>query len=291
MRFDNNPINLLWEEMNNAFYRNGYGRSVIGWENDIKTYNQDDITRFHNNYYHPNNAILIIVGDIKFDEVKKLAKEKYGKIKAKPIMRHYPNQDPIHHADLSVTLKSTEVKEPILYFRYCVPLLKHIDQIFAVNLAVDILGNGKSSKLYEDLVLNKNIAVSVNTYYNSLVFSNGYIDIEIIPKSGVKLDTIEKKLNIAINNFTSKGITQEELQNAKLKYKAAQFDKLSDLTNIAVFYISHLALGIPLDEIDISYSKINDIDLDTINSTIRTIFYTNKLIGRLLPKEDYNENK
>ncbi|MCV3769333.1 MAG: insulinase family protein [Wolbachia pipientis] len=291
MRFDNNPNNLLWEEMNNAFYRNGYGRSVIGWENDIKTYNQDDITRFHNNYYHPNNAILIIVGDIKFDEVKKLAKEKYGKIKAKPIMRHYPNQDPIHHADLSVTLKSTEVKEPILYFRYCVPLLKHIDQIFAVNLAVDILGNGKSSKLYEDLVLNKNIAVSVNTYYNSLVFSNGYIDIEIIPKSGVKLDTIEKKLNIAINNFTSKGITQEELQSAKLKYKAAQFDKLSDLTNIAIFYISHLALGIPLDEIDISYSKINDIDLDTINTTIRTIFYTNKLIGRLLPKEDYNENK
>ncbi len=127
MRFDNHPNNLLWEEMNSAFYRTGYGRSVIGWESDIKTYNQDDIIRFHNNYYHPNNAILMIVGDVEFDEVVRLAEEKYGRIKAKPVIRYYPNQDPAHNADLLVTLESTEVKEPVLYFRYRVPLFKRID--------------------------------------------------------------------------------------------------------------------------------------------------------------------
>ncbi len=128
MRFDNHSNNLLREEMNSAFYRNGYGRSVIGWESDIKTYNQNDKVRFHNNYYHPGNAILLIVGDVEFDEVVKLAEEKYGDIKSKAVIRHYPNQDPVHNAGLSVILESTEVKEPVLYFRYRVPLFDHINE-------------------------------------------------------------------------------------------------------------------------------------------------------------------
>lgn len=291
MRFDNHPNNLLREEMNSAFYRNGYGRSVIGWESDIKTYNQDDIVRFHNNYYHPGNAILLIVGDVEFDEVVKLAEEKYGDIKSKAVIRHYPNQDPVHNAGLSVILESTEVKEPVLYFRYRVPLFDHINEASAAHLAVDILGGGKSSKLYKDLVLDKDVAVSVSAYYNSLTFSDGYIDIQVIPKSGVNLGTVERELENSINNFMSTGITSEELQNSKYRYKAAQFDNLSSLNSIAFFYGSHLALGIPLDEIDISYSKINDVNLEDVNNKICAIFSANKLIGRLLPKGDDNENK
>lgn len=170
MRFDNYPNNLLWEGMDSAFYRTSYGRSIIGWESDIKTYNQDDITRFHDNYYHPGNAILLILGDVEYDEVVKLAEEKHGEIKAKPIIRHYPNQGPVHNAGLLVILESTEVKELILYFCYHVPLFEHINEVSAAHLAVDILGGGKSSKLYKDLVLDNDVAVSVSAYYNSLTF-------------------------------------------------------------------------------------------------------------------------
>ncbi|CAG5057252.1 unnamed protein product [Parnassius apollo] len=273
MRFDNYPNSLLREEMDSAFYRTGYGRSVIDWESDITTYNQDDITRFHDNYYHPGNAILLIVGDVEFDEVVKLAEEKYGQIKAKPVMRHYPNQDPAHNAGLSVILESTEVKETVLYFRYRVSLFKHTSETSAAHLAVDILGGGKSSKLYKNLVLDKDVAVSVSAYYNSLTFSDGYIDIKIIPKSGINLDIVERELDNAINNFMSKGITDEELQSSKYRYKVAQFDDLSDLTHISMFYVPRLALGIPLDEIDISYSKINDVNLEdaSVNLNIEKV--------------------
>ncbi|WP_333023185.1 M16 family metallopeptidase [Wolbachia endosymbiont of Pentidionis agamae] len=284
MRFDNNPRNLLWEEMSSAFYRNGYGRSVIGWESDIKTYNQEDIRRFHDNFYHPGNAMLLIVGDVEFNEVVKLAEEKYGDIKSKPVIRHYPNEEPVHNADMVLTVRSSEVKEPVLIYRYKVPRFKHIDEVFAANLAVDILGNGKSSNLYKDLVLDKDLAVSASSYYNSLVFSDGYIDIYIIPKSGVNLDTIEMELENAVNRFMSHGVTSEELQSSKYRYKAAQFDNLSDLFNIAYFYGSHLALGIPIKDIDVSYSKIDDVNLEDVNNKIRTVFSANKLIGRLLPK-------
>ncbi|MDG7056366.1 MAG: insulinase family protein [Wolbachia endosymbiont of Meromenopon meropis] len=283
MRFDNNPHNLLLEEMNSVFYHTGYGRSVIGWESDIKTYNQDDIVRFHDNYYHPGNSILLIVGDVEFDEVMKLIEKKYGKIKARPTIRHYPNQNPVHDVDVSVTLKNAEIKEPVLYFRYRVPLFKNINEIYAVNLAVEALGSGKSSKLYRDLVLNRNVAVSVSAYYDSLTFSDGYIDIEVIPKSGIKLDIVEKELDDSIKNFIFEGVNDEELQRAKFKCKATHFDTLSDLTNIAMFYIPRLALDVPLDEIDISYSKINSVNLESVNDKIRTIFSANRLVGRLLP--------
>ncbi|GFQ99159.1 flavokinase domain-containing protein [Trichonephila clavata] len=103
-------------------------------------------------------------------------------------------------------------------------------------------GGGKSSKLYKDLVLDKDVAVSVSAYYNSLTFSDGYIDIQVIPKSGVNLGTVERELENAINNFMPKGITDEELQSSKYRYKVAQFDNLSDLTHIAMFYVPRLAL-------------------------------------------------
>ncbi|WP_395463225.1 M16 family metallopeptidase [Wolbachia endosymbiont of Cantharis cryptica] len=292
MRFDNNPSNLLWEEMNSAFYRTGYGRSVIGWEADINTFNQDDITRFHDNYYHPGNAILLIVGDVEFDEVIELAEEKYGNIESKPVIRHYPNQEPVHNASLSVTLKSTEVKEPVLYFRYGVPMCDYIKESFAVDLVVDMLGKGKSSKLYKDLVSGKDVAVSVNAYYHSLTFSDGFVDVSVTPKNGIDLDQVEKELENAISNFIYQGITDKELENAKYKYKVARFDNLSSLIHIAHFYAAHLALNIPLDEIDISYSQVNSVDLEDVNTKVHTIFSANKLIGRLLPKGGIsNENE
>lgn len=292
MRIDNRPIALLWEEMNNAFYRTGYGRPIAGWDVDINTFNQHDIEKFHDNYYHPGNAMLLVVGDVEFDEVLKLAEEKYGAIKSKPVVRHYPNQEPVHNASMELTVRSSQVKEPVLYFRYKVPTLKHIDETFTVNLAVDLLGGGKSSKLYKDLVLDKDIAVSVDAYYHGLAFSDRFVDISVIPKSGVTLDIVEKELESSISNFLHEKITDEELESAKYRYKVAQFDNLSDLTSIANFYAEHLALNIPFKEIDISSSKVDNVNLEDMSAKIHTIFSANKLIGRLLPQGDIdNENK
>jgi zinc protease len=78
-------------------------------------------------------------------------------------------------------------------------------KLFALDLAIDIFGGGKSSQLYKDLVLRKHLAVSVFAYYDSFAFSDGYIDNEIIPKSGVDLYTVERELDNAINTLCLKG--------------------------------------------------------------------------------------
>ncbi|MDN5247618.1 MAG: pitrilysin family protein [Wolbachia endosymbiont of Tyrophagus putrescentiae] len=292
MRFDNNPYSLIWEEMNNAFYRTGYGRPVVGWEEDINTFNRESIEKFHDSYYHPGNAMLLVVGDVEFDEVLKLANAKYGAIESKPVVRSYPNQEPAHNANIELTVASTQVKEPMLYFRYKVPMSKSTKDVLTTNLAVNLLGREKSSRLYKHLVLDKEVAVSVHSYYHGLTFSNGFVDIGVIPKSGVTLDVIEKELEQSINDFLHEKMTNEELNSAKYKYKVAQFDALSNLESIAFFYVSHLALNIPLEEIDISYSQVDDISLEDVNDKIHTIFSATKLIGRLLPKGDIsNENQ
>lgn len=292
MRIDNQPIALLWEEMNNAFYRTGYGRPIVGWYEDINTFDQNDIEKFHDNYYHPSNAMLLVVGDVEFNEVLKLAEEKYGTIKSKPFVRRYPNQEPAHNASMELTVRSSQVKEPVLYFRYKVPALKHREEIFTVNLVVDLLGGGKSSKLYKDLVLDKDIAVLVGAYYHGMAFNDRFVDITVIPKSGVTLDIVEKELENSIDRFLHEKITDEELESAKYRYKVAQFDNLYDLISIASFYAERLALNIPFTEIDISSSKVDNVNLEDMSAKIHTIFSANKLIGRLLPQGDVNnENK
>lgn len=292
MRTDNEPISLLFEEIHNAFYRTGYGKPVVGWKTDINSFNKNDIEKFHDNYYHPGNAMLIIVGDVEFDEVLKLAEEKYGSIEAKPVIRYYPNPEPVHNASMELTVKSPQVADPTLWIRYKVPMVKHTSEIFPIDLAVKMLGGGKSSKLHQDLVLDKNVAVSVFAYYSGLTFSDGFIDIIVIPRNGIALNVVEKELEKSISNFIHTGVTVEDLENEKYKYKAEQLDCFSSLDSIAFFYSQRLALNLPVEEIDISYDKVKDVKLDEINAKIYTIFSANKLIGRLLPEGDIrNENK
>ena len=289
MRVENKPIFLLHEEMNNAFYRTSYGRPVVGWKKDIDSFTKVDIEKFHDMYYHPGNAILLIVGDVKLDEVLKLVEEKYGTIESKPtIVRDIP-KEPDHVGNMLLTLESNQVSSPVLYFRYRVPPLLNFREVLIINLVTDILGSSKSSFLYEDLVLNKDIAVSAWASYNegsSLI--DGYLDIVVHPKTGVSLEKIEKELESSMNSFISREIVDNELKNAKYRYKAEVLSRYSSLEQTAFFYAINLILDVPLEKIDISYSDIDNITLKEINSKIHTILLNNKLIGRLLPDGGIN---
>ncbi|GHM58266.1 MAG: peptidase M16 [Candidatus Mesenet longicola] len=288
MRIDNSPRAILREEMERAFYRSNYGRPVAGWENEINSFNKDDALSFYNKYYYPNNAILVIVGDVDTDEVLNLTKKHYGSIEFGPVAKRFPGSEPEHNANIAATLDSDEVQEPELFVWYKVPSKVTGKNYLKVSLIADILGGGMSSKLYEDLVLNKNLAVSVSVDYDEMVYNDSAIKISILPKSGVQIQEIENALNESIADFISKGISDKELQSTKYRYKANKIYDLDDLTSIAYFYGSNLILGIPIENIDITYKELDNLSEDEINSEISSIFTKAKLIGYLLPKGDEN---
>lgn len=286
MRIDNSPREILKEEMESAFYRNNYGRSVAGWENEINSLNKDDALSFYNKYYYPNNVVLVIVGDVDINEALSLAKEHYGSIESGPAAKRFPGSEPEHNANIAVTLDSDEVQEPELFVWYKVPSKVTGKNYLKISLIADILGGGMSSKLYEDLVLSKNLAVSVSVSYDKMVYGDSAIKISVLPKSGVQIQKIENALNEFIADFTNKGVSDKELQSVKYRYKANKIYDLDDLTSIAYFYGSHLILGIPIENIDITYEGFDNISADEVNSEISSIFTKAKLVGYLLPKGD-----
>ncbi|CEI84779.1 Hypothetical zinc protease (Putative exported pep tidase) [Ehrlichia minasensis] len=286
MRVESQAKSILEEEMENAFYYNGYGRPVVGWEHEISNYNKEVAEAFYKLHYSPNNAILIVTGDADPQEVITLAKQYYGKI---PSNNKKPSSqlrvEPPHKTNMTLTLKDSSVEIPELFLMYQVPNgITNKNYILNMMLA-EILGNGKFSLLYNDLVINNPTVTSIKTDYNYLTDSDNYLSIEAVPKNGISTETVEQEIHKCINNYLENGIPAEYLESAKYKVKAHLTYAFDGLTFISYFYGMHLILGVPLSEISNIYDTIDKVSIQDVNSTMENIFQNNiRLTGHLLPK-------
>ncbi|WDM85484.1 insulinase family protein [Ehrlichia sp. JZT12] len=288
MRVESTPKDILQEEMENAFYYNGYGRPVIGWEHEINKYNKEIAETFYKDHYSPNNAILIVAGDADPDQVMFLAKQYYGKIEAnnQELIR-VPKLEPQHKTNMTLTLEDSSVEIPELFLMHQVPS-GIINKNYMLNLmAATLLGQGQSSMLYNDLVIKNPIVTSITTNYNYLSYSDNFLLIHATPKDGVSLQTVEEEIYRCINSYIENGIPQEYLDNMKNKIKADFIYALDGLDLISNFYGINLILGVPLSEINNISDMIDNIDIQDINLTIKNIFKNNvKFAGHLLPKSN-----
>src|SRR6266700_974664 len=164
MRVGNNPGARLGEQMDAALYLNHpYGRPVIGWRHEIEQLDRDGALEFYRRFYTPNNAILVVAGDVTPEEVRALAQETYGKVprvaETKPRLRP---QEPVQQAARTVTLADPRVTQPSLSRYYLVPssTTARAGESEALDLLTHILGHGPNSRLYRTLVVDKGVAVS-----------------------------------------------------------------------------------------------------------------------------------
>src|SRR6188474_3322289 len=164
MRVANNPGARLGAQMDAALYLNHpYGRPVIGWRHEIEQLDREGALEFYRRFYAPNNAILVVAGDVTADEVRTLAEETYGKIprfgEIKPRLRP---QEPVQQAARTVTLADPRVTQPNVSRYYLVPSSSRArpGESEALDVLAHILGRGANSRLYQKLVEEKNIAVN-----------------------------------------------------------------------------------------------------------------------------------
>ncbi|ABD45468.1 peptidase M16 inactive domain protein [Ehrlichia chaffeensis str. Heartland] len=286
MRVESQAKNILQEEMENTFYYNGYGRPVVGWEHEISNYNREVAEAFYKLHYSPNNAILVVTGDVDPQETINLAQQYYGKIEPnhKKSTRVF-RAEPSHKANITLTLEDSSVEIPELFLMYQIPSGIANKNYILNMMAAEILGNGKFSLLYNDLVMNNSIVTSIGTNYNYLTDSDNYLFIEAVPKDGISTETVEKEIHKCINSYLENGISPEYLESAKQKVKAHLTYSLDGLSFISYFYGMNLILGVPLSEINNIYDTIDKIKIEDIDSTMENIFLKNvRLAGHLLPK-------
>ncbi len=221
MRVANNPNGRLAEQMDAALFLNHpYGRPVIGWRHEIEQLDRDDALAFYRRFYTPNNAIVVVAGDVTADEVKADAEETYGKVapRADIVPRDRP-KEPVQEAPRTVTLADARVEQPTVTRSYLVPsdTTAKPGESEALDVLAHVLGSGSNSRLYRTLVLDKGIALNAGAYYSSTALDYGKFGVYGSPKPGNTLHEVEDAIDAVLDDVIQHGITADELDRAKTR--------------------------------------------------------------------------
>src|SRR5215831_11798831 len=191
MRVANNPAARLGEQVVAALYLNHpYGRPVIGWRPEIEKLNAEDALAFYRRFYTPNNAVVVIAGDVTADEVKTLAENTYGKVEPRAVIapRLRP-QEPPQEAVRHVTLADPRVAQPSLQRSYLVPSYATAKpgEAEAIDVLAQVLGTGSTSRPYRRLVAEQDLATSAGAWYQGSALALSRLGLYAAPKPGITL--------------------------------------------------------------------------------------------------------
>ncbi|WP_282143004.1 M16 family metallopeptidase [Cellulophaga baltica] len=210
-----------------AFMAHPYRWSVIGYESDIKNWTIDDLQTYFDTYYAPNNAVVVISGDVSLEKVKKMAKQYLEPIKAQPEPRKVHTVEPEQRGEKRVMVYKN-VSTPNVLIAYHVPETKHEDY-YALDLLSAVLSSGKSSKLYSKLVNGSLLATNIFTYMPES-FDPNLFYVFGIANQEVSADSLEKGIFEVLDDVIVNGVTEEELQKVK-NQKLMEFYKTLETIN------------------------------------------------------------
>lgn len=210
---ENSNVQMLVQELDSvAFVAHPYAIPTIGWESDIKAWTQQDLQNYFRTYYAPNNAVSVIVGDVKVDDVKKLATKYMGSIPKRAAPPAVRTVEPEQKGERRLFVAKPSATSANLIVAYKVPERASADT-YALDVLQSVLTEGKTSRLYKALVETR-LATSVGAN-SSDGFDPGLLYIMTVAAAGVEPATIEKAMLEAIDKVAKEGVSEEELQKVK----------------------------------------------------------------------------
>jgi zinc protease len=273
MRVANNPGARLEEQMEAALYLNHpYGRPVIGWRQEIEKLNREDALAFYKRFYTPNNAVLIVAGDVTAEQVKTLAEETYGKVqKVTEIGPRVRPQEPVHEAPRTVTLADPRVTQPSLQRLYLSPSYTTAKpgEAEALDVLAHILGRGSNSRLYQALVLDKGIAVNAGAGYQGTALDYSRLNVFGAPKPGTTLQQIEEAIDAVVAEVIDKGVTAEELDRSKSRLIADAVYAQDSQSTLARWYGAALTSGGTVEQVKSWPEQIRAVSADSVRAAAR----------------------
>jgi zinc protease len=252
-RVANNPRARLGEQIDAALYLNHpYGKPVIGWRHEMELLSRDDAIEFYRRFYGPNDAVVVIAGDVEPEQARKLAEETYGKVERRSVIakRDRPKEPP-PEAVRSLTLADARVEQPMMQRSYLTPSFATAKpgQSEALEVLAHILGGGSNSRLYRALVVDKHIAVSAGAGYDSSALDLSKFSIYGSPAPGVTLQQFETDADAVIADLIAKGVTAEELERTKSRLIADAIYAQDNQASMARWYGTALMTGATVDDV------------------------------------------
>ena len=273
-RVANSPAAKLGEDVQAALYLNHpYGRPVIGWRHEIEKLDRKDAIDFYNRWYTPNNAILVVAGDVSADEVKKLAEETYGKIAPRAeIGPRVRPQEPEQRTVRTVTFADPRVTQPSLQRSYLVPsaITAKSGESEALEVLSQILGSGTNSRLYSKLVIEKPLAVSIGAWYQGTALDDTRFAVYGTPRANVTMKDLEDAMDVVIAEIAEKGVTNDELERAKIKLVADVVYAQDSQATMARWYGAALTSGLTVEGLKTWPDRVQKVTADQVRDAAKT---------------------
>jgi zinc protease len=288
-RTDNNPGGILREQVNAALFLNyPYRRPVIGWAHEIEALNLESVMAFYKKWYAPNNAILVVAGDITAEKLKPLAEKYYGHIPRGPAIKRSRPTEPPQKAMRRVTLKDGRVRQPAWGRVYIAPsyLTGETEHAYALEVLADIFGGGATSRLFRSLVVEGGLALSAGSYYGPDERGPGRFVLYAAPKPGVSMETLEKNIEAALSKLLTEGVTESEVARAKKRMQAQAVYARDSLQGGARALGAALAVGTTVEDVEAWPDRIGAVTVDAVNRAARAVLKEGRSVtSELLPKK------
>ncbi|MFZ0258796.1 MAG: pitrilysin family protein [Pseudolabrys sp.] len=272
-RIGNNPRARLGEQIDAALYLNNpYGKPVIGWRHEMEELSRDDAIGFYRRFYAPNNAVVVIAGDVDPAKARALVEETYGKV---PRHNNLPPriraQEPPPVAARSLTLADARAEIPTLQREYLVPSFatSKRGESMALEVLAHILGSGSNSRLYRGLVVDKQVAVAANAWYDASTLDLSKFAIGGSPRPGVTLTQLEAETDAIVVEVIAKGVTSEELERAKTRLIADAVNALDNQASMARWYGTALTTGASVNDVKNWPDRIRAVTAEQVQDAAR----------------------
>ena len=290
MRVDNDPSAQLDETLQAVlFAHHPYGTPIIGWNHEIEELSREDALAYYTRFYTPENAILIVAGDVDAQTVEALAAQTYGKIpaRAQAPTRRRP-QEPPPRAERLVTLTDEKVEQPSHERIFVVPsyTTAAAGEAEALDVLAHILGGGPASVLYETLVGEEKLAVAVGAYYMGAALDDTRFYIFATPADGVELKDLDIALDRVLDKFIATQLNEEDLRRAKTRMIADAVYARDSQVSLARWYGESLATGLGVADVTDWPDRIDAVaGAAVIDAARRWLDKRRSVTGFLLPKE------
>jgi zinc protease len=288
MRTDDNPQSRLFEQMNAvAFQAHPYRRPIIGWMNDLENMSAADAKAWYDTWYVPNNAYVVITGDVDHKEVFALAEKYYGPLEGRALPSRKPQAEPAQDGRRSAMVKAP-AELPVLIMGYKAPILRDADsdsEPYALEMLAAILDGHSAARFSRKLVREDKVAQSVGIDYDATARGPGMIYLHGSPAEGKTVAELETALRAEIARVQKDGVSEQELKRAKAQLVAAQVYKLDSMFGQAMEIGQTESAGISYRKIDRMLEKLQGVSAAEVQAVAKKYFTDDTLtIGILDPQ-------
>jgi zinc protease len=293
-RTDDKPRSLVYENlMASAYQAHPYRHPIIGWMADLENMGVGDTRAWYDTWYSPNNAILVVVGDVDANQVFELAKQQFGAIKPRPLPERKSQQEPAQAGTKRVTVKAP-AELPYLMMAWHAPVLRDAErewEPYALDILSGVLDGSDAARLTRSLVRESQLASSIGVSYDTTARGPSLFIIEGTPTQGKTPAELEAGIRAELDKVIREGVSEEELKRVKAQVIADEVFKRDSMFYQAMQIGQIETAGLSHRAIDLMLEKLKQVTAEQVQQVARIIFLDDRLTVAVLDPQPLSEKK